>query len=119
MKEQWKDIEKTNGRYMISNKGVVVSFKSGNAKIIKPRVLGSGVKKYVCVQIQFEQTYGLRSLSKLVADHFLPNPKNYSNVITKDGNYMNVSVDNLEWMGRSVWEKTMANKVKEEFLQTK
>jgi hypothetical protein len=48
-------------------------------------------------------------VSTLVADHFVPNPKNHRYVIHKDGDWNNNAASNLEWVA---FGGVIAHKVK-------
>lgn len=43
---------------------------------------------------------GWKSLHRLLAEAFIPNPNNYETVNHKDGNKLNNNLDNLEWVTR-------------------
>ena len=82
--------------YTITTKGEVFN-KHGMALSIRPNTSGyasftagsKGVRRRV-------------DIHRLVAELFLPNPNNYSDVDHKDSNRMNASLDNLEWIPHDV-----------------
>jgi len=86
--------------YMISNKGEVMSFKqSKNGKLMKPSIDKDGY-----LEVGIRDFYGKRKyfrVHRLVAIHFIPNPKMLELVNHRDGVVSNNNVDNLEWVTAS------------------
>lgn len=72
----------------------------GHVKNIKGHILSNINRReggYLCVNIRGK----LKSIHRLVAETFIPNPLNYEVVNHKDGNKHNNDVSNLEWCSRS------------------
>lgn len=96
MKELWKPIEGTNGKYEVSNTGKVRSLNYGNLGIIKElKPWDNGGYKRVNMQIDRKKTNKL--IHRLVAEAFIPNPENKAEVNHIDGNKHNNCACNLEW----------------------
>ncbi|MFA5528306.1 MAG: NUMOD4 domain-containing protein [Peptostreptococcales bacterium] len=93
MKEIWKDIKNYENHYQISNMGNVRSLKSN--KIICKR---KDKDNYLLVRLFKFGKAKQYSIHRLVADAFIPNPKNKPQVNHMDGNKENNIVSNLEWV---------------------
>jgi hypothetical protein len=104
MNEIWKDIKGYEGLYQISNLGRVKSLsrmvkykqysKETTEKIMK---LSLNKRGYLYVGLCKNGSYERFRVHRLVALHFVPNPKEYSEVNHKDRIKTNNEVENLEW----------------------
>lgn len=94
--ELWKQIEGFED-YSVSSYGRVIS-----SKYNKRSILVGGVKKngYPFVLLSKNNKRFLRTVHRLVAIAFLPNPENKKEVNHIDGNKRNANVSNLEWATR-------------------
>lgn len=81
-------IKEINERYSITSDGKVYSHI--NKIYLKPFL---NTKKYLCVDIHIKSA----RIHRLVAEAFLPNPNNYTQVNHIDGIKSNNDVSNLEW----------------------
>ena len=100
MNEIWKDIVGYEGLYQVSNLGNVKSLnyrRTGKERILKPVNNGCG---YLQVNLCKNWNRRLFRIHRLVANAFLENPDNKSDVNHKDEDKTNNCVDNLEWMTR-------------------
>lgn len=104
MEEIWKDIAGYEGRYQISNLGRVKSLERRcrakhytrrvPEKIYSPAVDAYG---YFIVSLHLDGKKKTRTIHRLVAETFIPNPENLKEVNHKDENKQNNAVWNLEW----------------------
>ena len=94
IKEYWKPVVGYEGLYMVSNFGRVKSFRFGKERIMKlvPNRCG-----YLCVNLYKNNIKKSYKVHRLVAEAFLPNPYNLTEVNHRDENKLNNNVDNLEW----------------------
>ena len=93
--EEWKPIPGYEGLYEVSNYGRVRSFKwSSNGKILSPGKDGSG---YCFVNLCKDGKAKLRTIHRLVAEAFIPNPNNFPQVNHMDECKKNNYFENLEW----------------------
>lgn len=93
MVEEWKEIEYKG--YFISNFG---NFQGRSGKIIK-LILNKNTGYYgSCIKPNGRKGKAKSlKIHRLVAEAFIPNPKNLPQVNHKDGNKLNNHVSNLEW----------------------
>lgn len=91
MKEIWKVVN-DHPKYMISNSGRVMSFKTNNPKIVGTKRLSQ--KGYYRVGIDGRRTF----VHRLVAEAFIPNPDNKPEVNHINGIKTDNNVQNLEWV---------------------
>lgn len=101
MEEIWKDIKGYEGLYQVSNLGRVKRILFINRicikekeKMLKPRQNKFG---YLLVSLSKNGKIKQITIHRLVAETFLNNPNNYSDINHKDENKQNNNVDNLEF----------------------
>ena len=127
--EIWKDIEGYEGLYQVSNKGRIKSLNyrhTGKEKILSSKPNSNG---YLRVYLYKNRKRNSFSVHRLVAEAFIPNYDNLSEVNHKDENKENNTVDNLEWCDRkynlnygsrneraSISKKGKKNKLKRQIL---
>lgn len=94
MQEVWKQIPDFNGKYEVSNLGRVRSYFYGKSPRLRSLSNLHGYKGVVLCRNKKEH---LRLVHRLVAQAFIPNPENKSDVNHIDGDKTNNCVKNLEW----------------------
>jgi hypothetical protein len=92
--EIWKKIN--DFPYKISNFGRV---KNNDGLIMRTRVLKNGYESLSLVNNNNEKFN--KTVHRLVAEAFIPNPENKETVNHKDGNKLNNLLENLEWNTQS------------------
>lgn len=106
MEEEWRDIEEFPG-YQVSNLGNVralnrvVYCKSGQYRHLEAKpvaLIKNAYNFYLYANFHKNGKAYTRSVHRLVASAFIPNPENKREVNHKDGNKENNAVDNLEWV---------------------
>lgn len=104
MEEVWKDVPYWYG-HQISNKGNVrsvdreVNHNYSDVAIKKGKLLKTTLNRrgYYEIVTYINGNKVHKTIHRLVAEAFIPNPNNYEYVNHKDENKLNNSVDNLEW----------------------
>lgn len=105
MNEVWRDVKGFKGLYKISNLGRILSCKrvinknngrkmTVKEKIRKPIISNCG---YEIIYLHKNGSYKIKSIHRLVAEHFLNRNNKRTQVNHKDGNKLNNRVSNLEW----------------------
>jgi hypothetical protein len=92
MNEQWKDIKGYEGIYQVSNTGKIRSIKRD--KLLKQQIIGN----YRAVRLSKDNIQKVHYVHRLVAEHFIDNPKGYKYIKHKDDNMSNNRADNLQWI---------------------
>lgn len=91
----WKDVNGFDKDYQISNFGDVRIKKSdGSFKQLKPTKFGKGYLHINLVKGGKQKSF---QIHRLVAEAFVPNPKNLPIINHKDENPLNNCANNLEW----------------------
>ena len=105
MTEIWRPIKGYEGLYEVSNKGRVKSLerysvKFGHQKELvdeKPISLHKSSAGYMVVHLSKDGERKSKSVHRLVAQAFIPNPQGLPFINHKDEDPTNNHVDNLEW----------------------
>lgn len=112
--EIWKDIEGFEGKYQVSNIGLIrniehdrkVKLKQQDTakvrqRILKPIISKTGNHYYKSILLFDGECYKGYAISTLVAKAFVPNDCNGEIVVHKDNDTLNNNANNLKWEKRS------------------
>lgn len=96
IEEEWREIQGTQGKYFVSNRGRVLSLCQNKYKTLKPYVCGDG---YYYVNLNIDGQWKNKRVNILVADYFLEKPEAEKlECHHKDTQRLNNDVNNLEWL---------------------
>ena len=93
MNNTWVDIVGYEGIYKVSKDGQVMSVRKN--KTIKPWL---NIYGYYSVRLHKDGNRRTAFVHRLIAQAFIPNPDNKSEVNHIDGNKLNNDISNLEWV---------------------
>ena len=95
--EEWKDIEGYDGLYQVSSEGRVRSLPRNTTKgqIIKPSIQNTG---YYYVLLYKDGKAIRKTLHRIIAKAFIPNPDNKPQVDHINGDRTDCRIDNLRWV---------------------
>lgn len=96
--EIWKQVKGWEGKYEVSNQGNVKRVKDG--KMLTRHINSRTGYESVSLYDKPTQTSISKYVHRLVAEAFIPNPKNLEQVDHKDGNKSNNKLSNLRWCSR-------------------
>lgn len=108
MNEIWKPYSGYEGLYEVSNTGKCRSVEHTVTRIVnggvrvspyKGKILKKHISKngYVMISLSKNGKVSHKTLHRMVAETFIPNPNNYRCINHKDENKENNIVENLEW----------------------
>jgi hypothetical protein len=93
--EIWRPIDGYKGNYLISNHGNVKCLRNGLISPIKPRIDRAG---YLTVRLTKNGETNTRYIHRLVAAAYVPNHMNKPFINHRNGNKLDNSLKNLEWV---------------------
>ena len=106
-KETWRDVVDYEGYYQVSNLGGVRSLdrkarlrdltRTCPGMVLKQTAVQLGSIQYYKVSLSVKNTIKHKLVHRLVAQTFIPNPKNKEQVNHIDFNGLNNRLENLEW----------------------
>lgn len=101
--EEWRDVVGFEGFYQVSNLGRIKSLErvTSDNKHLCERILTPQGSTYLSIDLWREGHGYNKSIHRLVAEAFLPNPDNLPEVNHKDDSPRNNYVTNLEWVTSS------------------
>lgn len=92
---KWMPVAGFEGDYEVSNDGLVRSRKTGHCRLLKPKY--NKTTGYMFVNLYNHNVEVTKTLHRLVAESFIPNPLNLPCVNHIDECKTNNDVENLEW----------------------
>lgn len=101
--EQWENIEWFWWLYQVSDQWNVKSLYDWRRWVYREKMLKPWVNSvwYFCVVLSCEFVRSTKTVHRLVAEAFIPNPLNLPCINHKDWNKLNCHKDNLEWCTHS------------------
>lgn len=91
--EEWREVDFTNNKYSVSSEGRIRNNLTGN--ILKPSIHKRG---YLKINLEVDGKRYSKSMHRLIALTFIPNPENKAEVNHINGIHDDNRVVNLEWV---------------------
>ncbi len=110
----WVDVKGFEDKYQVNENGIVRNKISG--KVLKNTP--DNYNGYSHCNLYYNSKSNIKLVHRLVAEAFIPNPEGKSQVHHKDGNKLNNSVDNLEWVTPSEHGQKRLQCEKDKFRKT-
>ena len=111
MQEEWRPVVGYEGIYEVSNLGRVKRILCGRgtkggilSQGVRKCLYGTGTTRYNHVVLSYMGKTETKTVHRLVAEAFIPNPDGKRTVNHKDGDGENNIVSNLEWATQSEQE---------------
>ena len=98
IKEEWKNIRHFEGLYQISNFGFVRSLNYNKTGKMQIMMLSQAPNGYYSVNLSKDGKIYHYYIHRLVAEAFVPNPNNYTEINHKDEDKSHNVWLNLEWV---------------------
>ena len=98
--ENWLPVKGLETRYLVSDQGRVktIKFRFGDEWVLKSKITQAGYRYVVLTHEHQGNKLRAKGVSKLVAEAFLPNPMEYTEVGHLDSDKSNNAVSNLQWI---------------------
>lgn len=116
--EEFREVEGTEGNYLVSNYGRVISYISNHAMILKPTITPKGYER---LQITIEGKRYNKFVHSLVAAAWLGQPQNINPLeveIHHKGEKTDNSVNNIMYVSKQEHRKIHAERREKEQCQT-
>lgn len=104
--EEWRDVVGWEGLYVVSSLGRVASFARNKQRILQLQVLRAKKIRYHTVLLHGKEKPLRKTVHRLVAIAFIPNPFGYPDIDHINRNGLDNRVGNLRWCTRKM---NMAN----------
>lgn len=105
--EEWRDVVGWEGLYLVSSYGRVASLIGSKQRILCRQILTRRKLRYYTVLLHGKEKPKRKTVHRLVAIAFIPNPNGYPDIDHINRNGLDNRVENLRWCTKKM---NMANK---------